>query len=542
MFLTRSIRRKLAFGLLVVLGMLMLLSGSGLWGLNSYRELVNDPLIDDHGFSEADVTRAVARLRWTLPQNDGRIVTTFRREELLQRLQTARDACVVYQTRLDELPESMRVEQPERWQMIGQIQERLDRVAGWLNGTATIDTSDVVPRQPIDPSRPDAANAALDALRFEVDRLEFAAAELPELPDTLRHRLREARHDYRSALAGVLVCSGLVLLSLILLVRFGIRHVLRPIQELQQGARRVARGEFDARIVLDSDDEMGQLAEAFNRMTQRFQETAAGLDKQVQERSRQLVRSERLANVGVLAAGVAHEVNNPLAAVCWAAESLESRLADLLKDAPDDDAAVVQRYVAMIQSESDRCQQITKRLLDFSRDHDSIKTEQDINTIVHEVLSLITHLKKYGTSTVRYNAKDACRLEICGPEIKQVILNLVSNGLDSTGGSGRLDVTLTEQLDWIELRFTDNGCGMEADTIERLFEPFYTTKPTGEGTGLGLAISHRIVEEHGGSLEAISEGAGQGSTFILRLPRTQGRSVEAETQAAEELVRAIAVR
>ena len=301
MFLTRSIRRKLGFGLLVVLGMLTLLSGSGLWGLNSYRDLVNDPLIDDRGFSEADVTRAVARLRWTLPQHDGRIVTTFRRDELLDRLDTARDACVLYQTRLGELPESMRVAQPERWQMIGQIQERLDRVAGWLNGTAKIDTSEVVRRQPTDPSRPDGANVELDVLRLEIDRLEFAAAELPELPDSLRHRLREARHDYRSALAGVLVCSGLVILSLIVLVRFGIRQVLRPIQELQRGARRVARGEFEARILLESNDEMGELAESFNRMTQRFQETAAGLDKQVQERSRQLVRSERLANVGVLA-------------------------------------------------------------------------------------------------------------------------------------------------------------------------------------------------------------------------------------------------
>ncbi|NQV26961.1 MAG: ATP-binding protein, partial [Rhodopirellula sp.] len=131
---------------------------------------------------------------------------------------------------------------------------------------------------------------------------------------------------------------------------------------------------------------------------------------------------------------------------------------------------------------------------------------------------------------------------ISGPEIKQVALNLVANALDSTGAKGTLRVELNEQIDWGEIHFIDDGAGMDQDTIDHLFEPFYTTKPTGEGTGLGLSISDRIVGDHGGTIEAHSDGPGLGSTFTVRLPRKQADSTSGDTSRAEELVRAIAVR
>ena len=137
-----------------------------------------------------------------------------------------------------------------------------------------------------------------------------------------------------------------------------------------KGSREVAAGKFDHRIRLDSDDEMRELAEAMNAMTARFQEIRDDLDRQVRERTKQVVRSEQLASVGFLAAGVAHEINNPLAAIALGSESLERRLAELLDDVDDSHAAdrdVVRSYLEMIQKEAFRCKQITEKLLDFSR-------------------------------------------------------------------------------------------------------------------------------------------------------------------------------
>ncbi len=523
MFAAKSIRHKSGFGLALVLLMLGVLSVSAFWGLSSFRDLVRDPAIDNRYAAAPahQVTRAVARLRWAIPQ-ESVAGTTFDRAELLERLQQAQDAAVAYQSQLAGLPAATELQRTIHWQTIGQIDEHLTLIDGWLTASD--------------------AEADLDDLRARIDRLEFAAAELPELPDKLRGRLLEARNEYRTGLAAIAVSTGIVFVLLIGLIRFGQKHVLRPIQLLHAGASRVAQGDLDQRVELDSQDEMGELADAFNLMIERFQETAANLDQQVQDRSRQLLRSERLASVGMLAAGVAHEVNNPLAAVQWAGESLESRLSELLKDAPEDEASVVRQYVGMIQSEAERCQAITRRLLDFSRSQDSARTRQDVTAIISEVLSLITHMKKYRDCRCTFSPAGPCEVEISGPEIKQVVLNLAANALDAAGSNGVLEVDLKEQVDWVELRMTDNGEGMDQETLDHLFEPFFTTKPTGEGTGLGLSISHRIICDHGGTLEAFSDGPGCGSTFVIRLPRVQKPQTEADLKAADELARAIAVR
>ncbi len=520
MFLTRSIRRKLVFGLALVLVMLTVMSLSGLWGLASYRNLVNDPAVDDRSVvSAADVARAVAVLRWSVPLRNGPLETPFDQDVLQARLDTAQNLCAEYRTRLNELPPGLRYNQSIAPQVIGQISE----------GLATLEQSLHDP----------AGHPPMAVLAGRLDQLGKAAVELPELPDGLRDTLRAARRDYRQGLVLVSVCASVVVVLLIGLVRFGHRQVFQPISSLHQGARRVAQGDFDYRVSINSQDEMGELAESFNLMTERFQEITADLDRQVQERSRQLVRSERLASVGFLAAGVAHEINNPLSAIQWAGESLESRLAELMSDAPDDESAVVQQYVSMIQSESERCQDITKRLLDFARSQDSAKTRQDVCPIVREVVTLITHMKKYRERRIEFDHESSCEAEISGPEIKQVALNLVANALDASGPDGHVEIQLIEHVDWIELHFTDDGCGLEADDIEHLFEPFHTTKPTGEGTGLGLSISDRIARDHGGTMDAHSQGPGMGSTFILRLPRVQERQHNLE-ETTRELQRVLA--
>lgn len=511
MFLTRSIRRKMISVLGAVCVMLAVLASSGAWGLLSFRALVNDPAVNQQETStHAHVITAIARLRDTLPRASENEVRGFDADEFEGRRQEARVINSNYRRLLKSLHGFA---QPQNHphpaeQLSGNIELML----------RSLTVNDM--RQ----------------LSEQVQQLEQLAVALPELPDDLRQRVREARDTYRSSIAFLTASSVLVVVLLAWLVRFGFKHVFQPIHELHQGARRVAQGDFDYRVHQSSDDEVGELAEAFNLMAQRFQEIAADLDGQVKARSQQLVRSERLASVGFLAAGVAHEINNPLTAIRWTGESLESRLSELLKDAPKDDASVVQTYVRMIQSESERCQEITRKLLDFSRNHETERSLSDVSSIIREVLTLIVHMKKYRSGRLSFDHPEPCLIEINPHEIKQVILNLVANGLDATEGTGSLHVDIVENVDTVELRFTDNGCGMTSEVMDNLFEPFFTTKPTGQGTGLGLSISHRIVSDHGGRIEVHSNGPGTGSTFVVRLPRQQ-RGTKAQQNATPVLSR-----
>ena len=132
---------------------------------------------------------------------------------------------------------------------------------------------------------------------------------------------------------------------------------------------------------------------------------------------------------------------------------------------------------------------------------------------------MVQYLSKYREKKIEFRSTGPCYAEVNGPEIKQVILNLVANGLDAVERGGTLRIRLREQTDHLIVEFTDDGCGMTPETIDHLFEPFFTLKQSGQGTGLGLSISHRIINQHGGTISANSPGPGLGSTFTVRLPR-----------------------
>ena len=150
----------------------------------------------------------------------------------------------------------------------------------------------------------------------------------------------------------------------------------------------------------------------------------------------------------------------------------------------------------------------------------------DLTAIVNDVLGVVRHMSRYSDRIVRFNRTTPCFLEINGPEIQQVVMNLVSNGLEAMDAGGTMTIAIVEQTDQVTLSFTDDGCGMTPQVIENLFEPFFTQRRNGQGTGLGLSISHRIVADHGGAIEVESDGPGKGSTFRVRLPppRYQTRS------------------
>jgi signal transduction histidine kinase len=278
----------------------------------------------------------------------------------------------------------------------------------------------------------------------------------------------------------------------------------------------VAAGDFAFRIHLDTRDEMAELADALNDMTKRFREIRDDLDKQVQLRTREVIRSEQLASVGFLAAGVAHEINNPLASIAMCAESLEGRLESL--SPPADEAAVITRYLELIQNEAFRCKGITEKLLDFSRLGEVRRQATAVAALVADVGEMLRHVGRFAGKMIDIVEGTDVLVMVNPQEIKQVVLNLLVNALDSIEDTGRVRVTVKQSGGEGVLTISDNGCGMTDEVLEHLFEPFFTRRKAGQGTGLGLSIVHRIVADHGGRIEAFSAGEGQGSTFRVMLP------------------------
>jgi signal transduction histidine kinase len=367
-----------------------------------------------------------------------------------------------------------------------------------------------------------------DPLQKAVDDLRRNTRDLRNvINEGLESRLKETRSHYQTAIWVVAPATVVGLIILAGGIPFFYGWVLRPIRDLEAGVIRVAGGDFSQRIEVHSGDEMEELAEAFNDMNARLQELYGDLARQVNERSRQLVRSERLASVGFLAAGVAHEINNPLASIAFCSEALEARLGDLLRVARatgrGEDCEVFTKYLKMIQEEAFRCKNITERLLEFSRTGERRREETDLGALVQSVLDLTQHLQNSRGKGLRLVVNDRVPggrilARVNAEEIKSVVLNLVVNALDSMNEGGNLLILLGQKDGMAELKFVDTGCGMTPEVLDNIFEPFFTRSRSGKGTGLGLTISHRIVTQHGGELEAASEGPSHGSTFTVRLP------------------------
>jgi signal transduction histidine kinase len=285
---------------------------------------------------------------------------------------------------------------------------------------------------------------------------------------------------------------------------------------------------------------MSQLAEAFNRMTERFETIRNELDSQVQTKSRELVRTERLASVGFLAAGIAHEINNPLASIAMSAESLQRRILPMLASPRNDqvkndtspkgaDCNIIARYLAMIQEEAFRCKGITEKLLDFARTERKIRERTNLVELVSGIVEMLSPMGKYRGKHIRLDIPAMLFALVNPQEMKQVTLNLLTNALDSVDEGGTVRVRLFEKDEHAHLVFEDDGCGMDSDILQNVFEPFFTKRKNGQGTGLGLSITHRIISEHEGRIEVYSAGFGHGSVFQIEIPIT---SPEAERLAA----------
>lgn len=356
-------------------------------------------------------------------------------------------------------------------------------------------------------------------LAIAVQQLDRDSGDLcDKLYDDLDHRFASTRRHYQQSLWVIIPASVFGLLLTLELLRFFYGWVIQPIRDLESGVKRIASGDLSHRIKLSSGDEMQDLAHEFNGMMTRLQDVYKDLEKQVNDRSRQLVRSERLASVGFLAAGVSHEINNPLASIAFCAESLEGRLKDP-NGFTTENKGTFERYLQMIQNEAFRCKKITDKLLAFSRSGPATRQPTDMRLVIDAVNEVVDHLPSKQGKSIRFEPPLEPLVVAANPEeLKSVVVNLVVNALDSMDQGGLLDIQIGKSMGTAVLRFTDTGCGMDKETLDNIFEPFFTQNKAGRGTGLGLTICHCIIQDHGGTIEAQSPGAGKGSTFVVRLP------------------------
>jgi signal transduction histidine kinase len=505
-------------GLGLVVAILGLLLAGALKGLSSYRAAV---FTLERKFKEYEKAQAIRNAAERLPLFTDRYSEA---KELKDRIKNTQDAIGEYkkeleQSRLDlrDDPDYATHEQSTAQVLSKQLDDVDDAVRGAMRTTVIIGTSDT----PIL-----LTNLGVDKA---IKTLITTAGQLIESIDNdLEVRNKRVAKDIEFIIYAM--CSTFVVgvLLMLVLLRSYYSWVFFPIRALQEGAGRVAQGDFERHIDVRSGDEIEDLAHAFNDMTGRLREMYRDLARQVNERSRQLVRSERLASVGFLAAGVAHEINNPLHIIALHSEAIEGRVGDLLrqpKDRAEQDLDTVIKYLKKIQDEAFRCKGITQQLLEFSRQGEPRREPTDLVELVQAVVDMMQHMPNCKGKDVRFEPAGEVVAWVNGLEIRSVILNLVVNALDSMEPGGTLAVRLRQvpgptgsmHDPRVEMIFQDTGCGMSPDVLENIFEPFYTTKEPGKGTGLGLSISHRIVSQHGGEIEAASDGPGHGSVFTVRL-------------------------
>lgn len=366
----------------------------------------------------------------------------------------------------------------------------------------------------------------LDGMREKLEELQSITAQLPVFMQQRTQNFAEtAKAEYRTWITLSILFSIAALGMIVMLFNRFRNGLLVPMEKLIEGSRHVAAGNYDFRIQLDSDDEVAELGNALNAMTGNFQAIKADLNNQVQLRTKEVVRSEKMASVGFLAAGVAHEINNPLASIAWSAESLEMRLHEILNPDPDSDEASraddiegMKKYLARIQEEAFRCKEITSGLLDFSRMGDVQKVAANLSEIISSVVDIVKPLSKYRDRNIHLDTDASVFATVNAQEIKQVALNLITNALGSVDSGGTVSISVTSKNDQAILQVVDDGCGLTEDVKQHLFEPFFTRRRDGQGTGLGLSITYQIVEDHQGRIVAESDGPGTGSTFTITLP------------------------
>jgi signal transduction histidine kinase len=381
------------------------------------------------------------------------------------------------------------VERPEERALVESIEEESQRLDGIF-------------RQQIVPA---VLRGGREDVQHEHARAQLVVTRIQDLTQALVTRfeasIRAVRADVEDAerrtrrfLVALLVAAPLVAVGVSVAIG---RSIAAPVARLEAGAGRIAAGDLDARIDVRGAPELEALARRFNHM-------AAA----VKEHQARVVESEKLAGIGRLAAGVAHEINNPLGVILGYAKILRKRSEGKLAE-----------DLSVIEEETLRAKEIVEGLLDLSRPLPAVADRVDLRALSEDVVSRLADAKLL--DGVRVSVDGQASAPGHAEKLRQVLVNLVRNAAEAAGAGGRVEVRLAEQDGAVLVSVEDSGPGIPSERRGRLFEPFFTTKP--RGTGLGLAVSRAIARAHGGDLAADAAAAG-GARFALTLPIRRGEA------------------
>lgn len=486
----RPLAVRLGRAVLLFTALLTLIAVGGLWSLAGARR---------------DALRFLEENRETRHAHD--LLTALEQIDLLTRLESDRRAAAqprggtsvpALLARARQALVAIAGGSPQQDPSIGDHQRREDRLTGeLLAALATYEQDPLGPRATAALGRALAAAQRIDA---ETSQEAYAAAQ-----DLQQRVLWLVPMVGAGALASIAAFIGLAWY-----VR---RQMLLPLAELREGARLFGAGRLAHRLPCASQDEIGSLAEDFNRMAERLARSHADLEEKVRQRTQQWIQAARLADLGTFAAGVAHEVNTPLASIASCAEGLERRLTQG-NLAPEEE----REYLQTIAREAYRAHETMAGLLAFARPDPGAPRPVALAEIAAEAERLLHHtMAREGIALDLEVPAALPSVEANPAELQQVLLNLIKNALDASPPGGRVRVLGRQEGDEVWLEVHDQGPGVPAADRDRVFDPFFTTKPARQGTGLGLAVSFRIAERHGGRLEH-ADAPGGGALFRLVLP------------------------
>jgi len=310
-----------------------------------------------------------------------------------------------------------------------------------------------------------------------------------------------------------------VILALLIVV-FVTSRITKPLKHLVFATEKIAQGDLAYEVPVASGDELGNLATSFNKMTKALKSSNEEIlkrskelekaNKELRETQAQLIQTEKLSSLGRLAAGVAHELNNPLTGVMTFSHLL-------LRSAKDE---ATRKDLEIIVRETTRCKQIIKGILDFARETPPERKLCQINDVIEKTLSILEHQSLFHNIQIERNLDERIpQIWIDENQIEQVLMNIALNAAEAMNGQGGLSFSdsLNQRGDFVEVRVVDTGAGIPEENLNKIFDPFFTTKDPQKGTGLGLSVSYGIIQKHHGDILVESE-VGKGTTFIIKLP------------------------
>ncbi len=349
--------------------------------------------------------------------------------------------------------------------------------------------------------------------------------------------VNKATADARNA---AFLISLFVSLFAVIILLFFVRLIISPIKKMVDATTLISQGNLEQNIDIDRNDEIGKLADSFNKMIESLKLSRSEIETynrtleekiiertvELEDAQAQLIQSEKLGAIGQLAAGVAHELNNPLGGILGYAQFTLEKLKK------KDEASTTQvdldkytKYLTDIEKQARRCKNIVQNLLRFSRSSKTTEfVDVDVNTVIEDTCTFVEHQLHMNQMTLKINLDNNIpMIQANAGQLQQVFTNLIINAMHASEQDSvielrtRFSPPLGEFYGAIELSVIDNGSGIYPENLKKIFEPFYTTKEVGKGTGLGLSVSYGIIKEHGGEIKVDSE-PGKGTNFTIIIP------------------------